>query len=148
MDGDRRMASLDLDNTRSRDFKRGYLPPMNRQGGRKKKKTKRTGSRMFSPASTGMWGASLTKGSDQLRNFKPSTEHTRANSTSQSVLKRRGSDLQHSISTALRPKASRHTSMQYSEDESSPYAERMVARFKSWYPGKEDKVRTRANCVE
>lgn len=32
-------------------------------------------------------------------------------------------------------------SRQYSDDdELSPYAERMVARFKSWYPGKEDKV--------
>ena len=81
---DRRLASLDLEHTRSREFKRGYLPPMNRQGGggRKKKMSRKPGSRMFSPASTGMWGASLTKGSDQFRNFKPSTEHTRANSTS------------------------------------------------------------------
>ena len=60
---------------------------------------------------------------------------------------RRPSNME-TLSTALRPqnnmsRASRLSrgSRQYSDDdELSPYAERMVARFKSWYPGKEDKV--------
>ena len=64
---------------------------------------------------------------------------------------RRPSNME-TLSTALRPqnnmsRASRMSrisrgSRQYSdEDELSPYAERMIARFKSWYPGKEEKVR-------
>ena len=46
------------------------------------------------------------------------------------------------LSTVLRPRPSRGLS-RYSEDEdvNSPYAERMVARLKSWFPGKEQKVR-------
>ncbi len=136
MEGETRGTSLDMERVRSHDFKRGYLPPM--VGRKKKKKSRQPGSRMFSPGSSGVW-PSGTKGSEKLRNFFPPTDHTRIGSTS-TILKRRGSDLQYSVSTALRPKASRHTSMQYSDDENSPYAERMMARFKAWYPGKDDKV--------
>ncbi len=47
------------------------------------------------------------------------------------------------LSSVLRPAIheSRGRSQYSDEDGHSPYAERMGARFKSWYPGKEDKVR-------
>lgn len=53
---------------------------------------------------------------------------------------------QHNMSRASRmSRLSRGSRQDSDEDELSPYAERMIARFKSWYPGKEDKVRLKEN---
>lgn len=82
-------------------------------------KTRHPSSRFFSPESSGTW----SKQNSRLRGLFP---HERTNST----VSKRGGGLRRGDMSV------------YSEDENSPYAERMIARFKAWYPGKDEKVKS------